>query len=388
MIRHLITCEYPPQPGGVSDYSELVANGLAAAGDEVHVWCPGAGAVELENRADSLSGVFAHREFGQFKPGDLRRVGKLLDQFSEPRRLLVQWVPHGYGHHSMNLAFCLWLWQRSRLKHDQIDIMVHEPFLAFGEGSIKQDVAAAAHRAMVVILLRAANRVWVSIPDWEKRLRPFAFGNDKTFGWLPVPSNIPVIADAEGVNKVRAQYASGGKSLVGHFGPYDQYTTELMLKLLPRLLTDHDQLSVLLLGKGSAELFDQLVSQQPDLSRQVGATGLLSAADLSRHIRACDVMLQPYQDGVSGRRGSVMAALSHGIPVVTTLGRTTEDCWLESEAVKLTKVGDVTGLVEATSAILNNTPERHQMGAASKEFYRRMFDLSRTVSALRNGPGS
>src|SRR5262245_59769784 len=37
-IWHLVTGEYPPQPGGVADYTRLVAQGLAAAGDTVHVW--------------------------------------------------------------------------------------------------------------------------------------------------------------------------------------------------------------------------------------------------------------------------------------------------------------------------------------------------------------
>jgi hypothetical protein len=43
---HLVTCEYPPQVGGVSDYSLAVATGLAAAGQTVHVWCPRPGASE------------------------------------------------------------------------------------------------------------------------------------------------------------------------------------------------------------------------------------------------------------------------------------------------------------------------------------------------------
>jgi len=37
---HLITGEYPPQSGGVSDYSYLVATGLAKASEKVHVWAP------------------------------------------------------------------------------------------------------------------------------------------------------------------------------------------------------------------------------------------------------------------------------------------------------------------------------------------------------------
>ena len=36
----VLTGEYPPQSGGVSDYTRLVAKGLAAAGDQVVVYAP------------------------------------------------------------------------------------------------------------------------------------------------------------------------------------------------------------------------------------------------------------------------------------------------------------------------------------------------------------
>src|SRR6202171_1281001 len=138
MDWHLITGEYPPQSGGVSDYARLVAPVLAAEVDAVHVWCPSA-----KGEQPDEMGVVVHRELGNIGASDLHRVGRRLDQFPAPRRLLVQWVPHGYGHRSMNLPFCLWLWRRAKLKHDRVEIMVHEPFLAFGEGSKKTVVAAA-----------------------------------------------------------------------------------------------------------------------------------------------------------------------------------------------------------------------------------------------------
>jgi glycosyltransferase involved in cell wall biosynthesis len=260
--------------------------------------------------------------------------------------------------------------------------MVHEPFLAFGEGSRKQDMAAAVHRLMVVLLLRAASHVWVSIPDWETQLRPYLLGQKKSFGWLPVPSNIPVIDDPEGVARIRAQYALPDAQLVGHFGAYDRYMTDLMLELLPSLLTGHDKLSVMLLGKGSLELRNQLIDLHPELSRSVRATGALSTEDVSRHISACDVMLQPYQDGVSGRRTSVMTALSHGVPVVTTSGKATESCWSENHAVKSTKVGDVSGMVDAVQYLLADVTERHDVAAAGRTLYERYFDEKRLVAKL------
>jgi hypothetical protein len=44
---HVITPEYPPMLGGVSDYTQSIAKGLAAQGDEVHVWCPAGGTLIL-----------------------------------------------------------------------------------------------------------------------------------------------------------------------------------------------------------------------------------------------------------------------------------------------------------------------------------------------------
>src|SRR5579883_195141 len=60
---HLITCEYPPQIGGVSDYTFLMARELARAGEEVHVWCGAASGDYPES-----PGVSVHRELRRFSP--------------------------------------------------------------------------------------------------------------------------------------------------------------------------------------------------------------------------------------------------------------------------------------------------------------------------------
>ena len=74
---HIITHEYPPQVGGVSDYTYLLASALAAAGDSVHVWCP-AGSGD----PPPALGVIVHLEPGRFSAGDLHRVDKKLDAAS------------------------------------------------------------------------------------------------------------------------------------------------------------------------------------------------------------------------------------------------------------------------------------------------------------------
>ena len=90
-------------------YTGQLARALAAAGDDVHVWCPG-GARPVAR------GVSVHAALGSHVAADLRRVDAQLDACPGPRRLLVQWVPHGFGYRSMNLWFCLWLARRARAR--------------------------------------------------------------------------------------------------------------------------------------------------------------------------------------------------------------------------------------------------------------------------------
>ncbi|HSS20308.1 MAG TPA: glycosyltransferase [Pyrinomonadaceae bacterium] len=387
---HIITCEYPPQLGGVSDYTQLVADGLTEAGDEVHVWCPQPEVGGLRsahgktnNDVTNSAAVIEHSEPGSFSRADLRRVGKLLDKFPGPRRLLVQWVPHGYGYRAMNLHFCLWLWQRAR-RGDRVEIMVHEPYLAFWEGSWRQNGVALVHRLMTMILLRAASRVWMSIPAWENCWRPYALGRRTEFKWLPVPSNIPVIDNPASVENVRAQYVGRDKLLVGHFGTHEANTATLLLGAVPQLLQDGQPNSVLLMGQGSEATRRQLLELRPEFATRVHATGALTAELLSLHVSACDLMLQPYIDGVSSRRTSAMVGLSHGLAVITTNGRLTEPLWSQTGAVVLTPAGDAGALARETAGLLANDSERVRLGRAAAALYRERFAIEHTVLSLRS----
>ena len=113
----------------------------------------------------------------------------------------MQWVPHGYGRRAMNLTFCFWLWKRA-FRGDRIELMVHEPFLAFWEGNWRQTAVAVVHRFMTLILLQAAGQVWVSIPAWERMWKPYALGRSIPFVWLPIPSSLGA-ADPNAVGATR-----------------------------------------------------------------------------------------------------------------------------------------------------------------------------------------
>ena len=380
---HLITPEYPPQLGGVSDYTCQLAAGLSGQGDEVHVWCP---ALRLPNGPpDSLasSDVHVHREFGSFAPADLRAAGHKLDSFPAPRHLLVQWVPHGYGYRSMNLGFCWWLWKRAIRHGDCIELMVHEPFLTFDWASPRQNAAALVHRSMIILLLGAASRVWISIPGWERILRVYALGRAVGFHWLPIFSTIPAALDLARTQAVKRRYADGDRILIGHFGTYASPVGDLLEPILSALARDPAEQTILLMGERSDQYRLNLIQKEPGLDKVIRATGKMSAEDLSHHLSACDMLVQPYPDGVSTRRTSFMAGLINAKPIVTTTGWLTEPFWFQSDAVALAPAGDTETFLEKARRIRHDSTERMRLGSAAAKLYQERFDLSHTISSLR-----
>jgi glycosyltransferase involved in cell wall biosynthesis len=284
----------------------------------------------------------------------------------------------------MNVPFCLWLWMRASTHGDEVDLMVHEAYLAFGEGSWRQNIVAAVHRLMTVILLRAASHVWVSIPTWEDHLRPYKFGGQATFRWLPVPSNIPVSAQPAEAAALKQAYLCGRRFLVGHFGIYSEMGARLLEEIVPPLLDRAPEAALLLMGKGSEKHRDALIAIAPHHRPRIHATGVLEAAALSHHLAACDLAIQPYPDGVSSRRGSAMAAIAHGLPLVTTAGRLTEPLWLDSRAVEAVPAGDAREFVEATCRLLTDEVGRARLGERARDLYNSKFDVRHTITALRS----
>jgi glycosyltransferase involved in cell wall biosynthesis len=377
MIRwHLITPEYPPQRGGVGDYTHCLAHAFAEAGDEVHVWCP-----PSPGRPPSGSGVQVYDDAGNFDRRGLRRLNSALDRCLSPRRLFIQWVPHGYSRRAMNIQFCLWVWSRAR-RGDEIDLMIHEAFLDFRLNAWRQDAVAVVQRVMLIILLRAASRVWISIPKWEQVVTPYALGRRIPLRWLPVISNIPVSNSPAAVDALRRRYAPDERLIVGHFGTFGAHIRPLLTAILPELLKREPKVILLLTGQHSKNFGDELVQLHPELSGAIVTTGRLEAESLSYHLSACDLMLQPYPDGISSRRGTAMAVLAHGRPMVTTLGHLSGDFWRESGAICAVPNTDTEAFLSAAQALIGNAESRQKLGRAAGAFYHERFDLQKVVATL------
>lgn len=369
---HIVTGEYPPECGGVGDYSRLVARGLAAAGDSVTVWAPFSAAP-----APADPGVTVRVLPDRYGLRSLRALSQELDEAASPR-ILVQYVPHAFGWKGGNLPFCFWLW----LRRDRRPwVMFHEVAYPFdADDSFGRRALARTNRLMARLVSRAAHRAFVSIPAWRPDVESLATAGT-SIEWLPVPTTVPVVGDPAAAARVRNRYAAG-RPLVGCFGTFGAHVGALLRDCLP-LLAKQSDCSILLIGRRSEAMAGELALRHPQLADRVHATGPLSTEDVSIHIDACDVMLQPYPDGVSTRRTSAMAALAHERALVTTTGALTEAFWALDNAAILVPATDSEELAAGVAALLADPIRRGLLSSRALALYRSRFDVTHTVKALR-----
>jgi glycosyltransferase involved in cell wall biosynthesis len=340
-----------------------------------HVWCPG-GEAPLASKEE-----WVHRQVHGFGLRGLCQIGRSLNRFARPRKLLVQWVPHGYGWRAMNVPFCLWVLFRA-WKGDEVQIMFHEAFLPFRDGTWRQYLAAAVQRVMTMILFRSTRRVWVSSPLWKPKIAPYSLGKDIRFTWLPVPSTIPVSATTESVADLRSYYTPNGEPLIGHFGTYGRLMTEMLEQIVPQVLASNTNYRLLLIGSNSDLYRESFVGRYPEFAARIFATGTSNARGISRSLMVCDLMVQPYPDGVNGRRTSCLAGLSHGKPVVTTSGQMTEDFWhVIPNPVVFGADGKETASI--TRQLLDDRNELQKLGERARNHYRENFALEHLLRMLQ-----
>jgi glycosyltransferase involved in cell wall biosynthesis len=378
---HLVTGEYPPQRGGVADYTAAVASALHAQGREVHVWAPETSAGEGAPR-----GVTVHRLPGVFDRGALQALDDALGTMPSPRHLIVQYVPQSFGRRGMNVGFCRWVRRRAEAHHDDVRVMFHEAFYPFEAWPPHRNLLALVNRWMAHELMAGARVAYVSAESWARRLRPYA-PRGLAFTWLPIPSTIPRVDDAAAVDAARRAAIGDARDavLIGHFGTYGALVAPLVAEAARRLLDAHATVHFLFMGDGSDRLAAALRAQLPAHAQRISATGRQAPERVSVSLQACDLVVQPYKDGASGRRTTLMAALANGVAVVSNRGAATERVWGEQRALALADSAAASALAATAESLLTSEAARRALGAAGRTLYDACFSMSRTVQALMDG---
>ncbi len=183
---------------------------------------------------------------------------------------------------------------------------------------------------------------------------------------IPIGANIepPPGGREEARRKVREETGLGVKDMIlSHFGfYYPGKGVEQILEAAGKWKVEGRVFRLFMIG-GRREndsgfyLALQERAASLGLSEEVIWTGYVASGRVTEILLASDLFLAPYEGGVSSRRGSLMAALVHGLPVLSTPSKIGTRYFREGENFAAVSFGDADALA-AEGAALMDDPER------------------------------
>jgi len=309
----LLSGEFPPLQGGMGDYTKELGQALATLGVEVHVMTSTPG--------DSVpEGLMVHPLIGRWGWGCWGPIIHLVRQ-GQPQVLHIQYQTAAYGMHP---AVNLLPWRLHLLSHrPRLVVTFHDlrvPYLFPKAGRMRQWVTQAIAQGCDALVATNQEDEWV--------LREWGFSAKMTR--IPIGSNItPQPPPGYDREAWRRKWGVGPEAkLLGYFGFLNASKgVETLLQALKLLVEDGHDMHLLMVGGkvGSSDPTNIAYAQRMEtlieelgLSAQVHWTGFTPQSEVSAHLMAADLCVLPYRDGISFRRGSLMACLAHGCPIVST----------------------------------------------------------------------
>lgn len=366
----LITGEFPPMEGGVGAFTECLAQAMSEMGHEIHVVTHrearsqgGEDSPSWRTLREPLETAWGmvHPVARRWNWQDVGRLAQIAMRY-ELDILNVQYQAAAYNmrHPAINLA----PWRLRGISpvvttfHD-----LRVPYLFPKAGRIRN----------LVVRLVAEKSNGVIVTNGEDR--------EVVQGWLnepgrlaeiPIGSNIALHEAGQGAIDAwrRGLPLRSDDFLLGYFGFLNPSKgADILIEALSEL-EKHVHLVFLGGQTGSSDtevnrqFADEVASVASDLgvSERVHWTGFLSDRELSVAMQACNLMVMPYRDGASLRRGTLMAALAHGQAVVTTEPVSRVQELTHGENVWLVARDSAAALSEAIALLQNDANLRHRLG--------------------------
>jgi glycosyltransferase involved in cell wall biosynthesis len=309
-----VTGEYPPMVGGVGRFTAELASALQLQGAQIAVL------------TDEQVKAAAETDAVRVVPGRSSWGWRILSEIPACARAAgaewvhVQFQTAAYGMHPAINALPYFL-RRQGLRSAWTYHDLRVPYLF--------PKAGARLRNWVTRLpLRAADAVVVTNQsDWESVQGQMLRGQ---LHRIPIGSDIESRQfSTEERTRRRAARGYGSEQLVlGYFGFLNASKGGLtLIETLAALAGDGENVHLLMIGErvGASDETNFRYLQRVEaaisehgLDNRVQWTGHQSDAEVAADFSAIDVLVMPYEDGMSMRRSTLTAALANGCAIVTT----------------------------------------------------------------------
>ncbi|MGM0400332.1 MAG: glycosyltransferase family 4 protein [Chloroflexota bacterium] len=366
----LISGEYPPMEGGVADFTRILAEHMVEKGACVHV-LTSTRAAPRETRADTHR-LRVHPTISSWgwRPlyGGLRR---LLGEH-DIDVVNIQYQTAAYGMHpAVNLLPRLFPGLPFVVTFH--DLLV--PYLFPRAGPLRWWVnAELAHSSEAVIVTNEEDRARLASDERVSHLVTIPIGSN-------VPYHLPENYDRDGW---RRHLGLPRTALVlCYFGFLNASKGgEELIEALTILREKGRDACLLMIGGGVGasdptnqaylERIESVVRAR-NLDEYVVWTGYVSPSQVSASFASADICVLPYRDGVSFRRGSLMAALVHGMPIVSTHPQVELPDLEHGENIWLIPPRDPQALAEAVAHLAEDLERMERLGRRARVLARR-FD--------------
>lgn len=378
---HIITGEYAPQPGGVADYCQQVAQGLVDRSDRVTVHTSSDTRQTTETEE---AGVRVVRRYAAFSQRGLQSLTNAIRQ-TESTHVLVQYVPHAFGYKGMNLAFANWVAQIHRHTNSRLGILFHEVAFPPTKWPPHHSLLAAINRRMVRTMLPTTDRIFLSTSAWTDTL--LELGADAgRIHVLPIPSNVPAAVSPERIRNARHQIVgdstTANEFVIGHFGSFGPLVTNLLRPIMFAVGQQLPNARFALIGRNSQAFSETLQAGNANWTNRIFALDGQDEATIASFIAACDCMVQPYADGANTRRTTLMACLINGKATVSNHGPSCEALWQQHSVISLVHSQRPTDFAEAILQLCSNKKLRNGLERTARAYYWQHFAIERTLERL------
>ncbi|MDH7487169.1 MAG: glycosyltransferase family 4 protein [Anaerolineae bacterium] len=394
--------------GGVGDYTNELSKALAALGIEVHVITSKSQhaarntqhATRITHHASHVAqhAPILHRVVEKWNWDCWRAIAGIV-QREQPDVLHIQYQAAAYAMHPA-INFLPWRLRWSGVDRPRTAVTLHDlrvPYLFPKAGPLRwQVVLALARGADAVIATNEGDREVL-----RRELGGTRGGSQELGGeppghrlfLIPIGSNIkPVLPAGYDRAAQRARWGVGPDGiLLCHFGFMNERkgieTLLHALKALTGEASPAGDLRLLMIGGkvGSSDPTNVAYLRRVEgliaglgLAERVLWTGFVSPEEVSASFAAADVCVLPYREGASFQHGTLMAALAHGMPIVTTYPNPKSKIpspkeLRDRENVALVSPDDPQALAAAIRELAGSPELRRRLGEGARELSR-LFD--------------